>query len=91
MDTLERIKKEIARLYEEKREIHVSVAKTRPKATVEKAPSMIVGVYKNVFQVEAKGSAVPRRYTFQYSDILIGQLVIQELGGISEESSPQGL
>ena len=82
MDALEMIKKRIAHLYEAKREIHVSVTKT---------PSMIVGVYKNVFQVEAKGSAVPRRYTFQYSDILIGQLVIQELGGISEESSPQEL
>ena len=79
MDTLDFIKKEIVRLYETKPEVHVSITKTHPKVIVEKSAAVIVGVYKNIFQVEEKGSVFHRRYTLQYSDVLIGQVVIHEL------------
>jgi len=80
LDALEFIKKEIARLYETKTDIRISISKTHPKVIVEKSPAVIVGVYKSIFQVEEKDASFHRRYTFQYGDVLIGQVMIEELG-----------
>lgn len=41
--------------------------------------AQITGVYKNIFQIEESSSGSLRRHTFQYSDVLIGQVVIDEL------------
>ena len=79
MSTVEHIKSEIKQLYETEPNIHINVKMTHPKVIVEGTPAKIVGVYKNIFQIEENDSGRPTRHTFQYGDVLIGQVVIEEL------------
>ena len=80
MDYIEQIKVGIEKLYKTNPNIHISVRKTHPKVIVDASPAKIVGVYKNIFQVEeCESGKMPTRHTFQYVDILIGQVVIEEL------------
>lgn len=79
MDTVEYIKSGIKQLYENSPTIHISVKMSHPKVIVECTPVVISGVYKNIFQVEEIGKGHLARHTFQYGDVLIGQVVIEEL------------
>ena len=80
MDSMDYIKSGIEKLFKTNPNIHISVSKTHPKVIVDASPAKIVGVYKNIFQVEeCEGGKMPTRHTFQYGDILIGQVVIEEL------------
>ena len=80
MDSMDYIKSGIEKLFKTNPNIHISVSKTHPKVIVDASPAKIVGVYKNIFQVEeCEGGKMPTRHTFQYGDILIGQVVIDEL------------
>ncbi len=80
MDYIEQIKKGIERLYKTNPNIHISVSRTHPKIIVAASPARIVGVYKNIFQIEeCEISKLPTRHTFQYGDVLIGQVAIEEL------------
>ena len=74
MSTVEHIKSEIKRLYETNPNIHISVKMTHPKVIVEGTPAKLVGVYKNIFQIEENDSGHTNRHTFQYGDVLIGQV-----------------
>ena len=87
MDSMEYIKSGIERLYKTNPNIHISVSRTHPKIIVAAEPAKIVGVYRNIFQVEECGSGrSPARHTFQYADILIGQVKIEELDYVSTVS-----
>ena len=79
MSTVEHIKSEIKRLYETNPDIHINVKMIHPKVIVEGTPAKIVGVYKNIFQIEENDSGRPTRHIFQYGDVMIGQVVIEEL------------
>ena len=79
MNTVEHIKSEIERLYKTDPNVLVSVNMKRPKLIIERAPAKIVGVYKNIFRIEECGTGLPTRHTLQYSDVLIGQVVIEKL------------
>ena len=80
MDYIEQIKSGIERLYKNDPIIHISVCKMHPKIIIEAQPAKIVGVYKNTFQVgECATGETSARHTFQYGDILIGQVAIEEL------------
>ena len=80
MDSMDYIKSCVEKLFKTNPNIHISVSKTHPKVIVDASPAKIVGVYKNIFQVEeCEGSKMPTRHTFQYGDVLIGQVKIEEL------------
>ena len=80
MDSMDYIKSGIEKLFKTNPNIHISVSRTRPKIIVEKSPAKILGVYKNIFQIEeCELGKIPALHTFQYGDILIGQVVIEEL------------
>ena len=79
MSTVDYIKNEIKRLYETHPNIHINVKMTHPKVIVEGTPAKIIGVYKNIFQIEENNSGHPNRHTVQYGDVLMGQVVIKEL------------
>ncbi|MBQ7338802.1 MAG: hypothetical protein IJW40_10190 [Clostridia bacterium] len=79
MNTVEHIKSKIMRLYQTNPNIHINVKMTHPKVIVEGTPAKIVGAYKNIFQIEEHDSGHLNRHTFQYGDVLIGQVVITEL------------
>ena len=89
MKPLEYIKTEITRLYEENPHVHISVKITRPKVAVEHASAKIVGVYKNIFQIETLEDGHQNRYTFQYNDVLMGQISIEELSLAPLESTAE--
>ena len=80
MDSMDSIKSSIEALYKTDQNIHIRVRKTRPRAMVEELSARIVGVYKNVFQIEVceEGKAFVR-YTFQYGHMLTGMVKIEEL------------
>ena len=82
MNTTEYIKHEIEKLYNNNPIIHITLKITRPKSELEKSTVKITGVYKNIFQVEENRKGALLRHTFQYSDILIGRVAIEELGYI---------
>ena len=80
MDNMDYIKSGIEKLFKTNPNIHISVSKTRPKVIVDASPAKIVGVYKNIFQVEeCEGGKMPTRHTFQYGEVLICQVKIKEL------------
>ena len=80
MDHIEQIKSGIEKLFKTNLKIHISVSKTHPKVIVDASPAKIVGVYKNIFQVEeCEVGKMPIRHTFQYGEVLIGQVKIEEL------------
>ena len=79
MDNLDYIKEGIEKLYKTNPNIHVSIKISRPKVMVEEAPAVITGVYNNIFQLEQNDGRRSTRHTFQYGDVLIGQVVIKEL------------
>ena len=79
MDRLDYIKSEIEKLYKTNPQIHISIKLARPRITVENAPAVITGTYRNIFQIEECDSGRPLRHSFQYVDVMIGQVVIREL------------
>ncbi|MBQ8178630.1 MAG: hypothetical protein IJ033_05495 [Clostridia bacterium] len=80
METIDYIKEEIKRLYETNPSIHVSVKAAQPKATVKNMPAIITGAYKCIFQIKEGANGRYRNHTFQYNDVLVGQIVIDEIG-----------
>ena len=79
MDHLDYIKSGIEKLYKTDPNIHISVKFARPKVAVDGTPAVITGVYRNIFQIEENDNGRSVRHSFQYGDVLIGHVVIQEL------------
>lgn len=75
MATLDSIKRKINHIYRTNPKIHISVSMSRPKVKVDCREALIVGVYPNIFQIEAQGN----RYTLQYTDLLTKNVRITEL------------
>lgn len=78
-DTMEYIKNGIKELYKTSPNIHMSVKLTHSKNQIESIPAKITGVYRNLFQVDEENRGHTVRHTFQYSEILIGNVRIHEL------------
>lgn len=78
--TLESIKADIKRLFDENPNIHIDVALSHPRLELENDPVVIKGVYPNVFRIEENSSSTsPKCHTLQYADVLIGRIRILEL------------
>ena len=73
------MKIKIGDLYKRNEEIHVDVHSKKPKINVINAPARIVGVYKNLFMLEAVENGMKKSYTVQYTDLFIGKVKIKEL------------
>ena len=83
MNYIEEIKTGIEKLYKTNLKVHISTIRARPKRIVISSPVKIVGVYENIFQVEECGEEdSPTRYTVRYSDVLVGQVKVDELEGV---------
>lgn len=79
MNQVDYIKGEIQRLYETAPNIHISVRLPRSKLAANGAPAVITGVYRNIFRIEESECGYKRSHSFQYTDVLIGQVEIEEL------------
>lgn len=79
MDSLEYIKNKIEHIYKTNPNIHVSMKLTHSRIIEEETPGVITGVYRKLFQVESICNGYITSRTYQYSDVLIGRVVIKEL------------
>ena len=79
MNDIDSIKFAIKKLYESDPNIHMTIKLLHPKIVFENIPTKIIGVYRNIFQVEESNDVRSTRHSFQYGDILIGRITIPEL------------
>ncbi len=75
----ENIKKQIKELYETTPMIHVDVSMSKPRFVIKNAEVKIKGVYPHIFQLEENDSGQVRCHTVQYTDVMIGNIVIAEM------------
>lgn len=77
--TIDTIRKDIRRLFEENPHVHVNVTMRHPKVSVQNGAAVITGVYPNTFQLEETQSGFTQRHSVQYNDVLIGRVEVLEL------------
>ena len=82
--TIDTIRKDIRKLFEENPHIHVNVTMRHPKVSVQNGAAVIKGVYPNTFQLEETESGFTQRHCVQYNDVLIGRVEILELNSFVE-------
>ncbi len=73
------IKERMTSLFEQGADIHVTVHSKRPKINISESQARIVGVYKNLFTIEAVENGLKKTFTVPYTDIFIGKVSIKEL------------
>jgi len=78
MNSIEYIKLGIASLFKKNDDIHIIINISHRKPMIEFIPVKIKGVYPNVFCVEETEGDNPKKYSFQYADVLIGRVEIKE-------------
>ncbi|MBQ2973133.1 MAG: hypothetical protein IJE19_02150 [Clostridia bacterium] len=79
MSTLDLIKAQIKNLYENNPNIHINISLTHPRLHLTNDPVTIKGVYPHFFRIEETSSGVPKCHTLQYTDVLTGQVSIEEM------------
>ncbi len=75
MAAIDWIKLRVQQLYQDNPDIHIDVSMNRPRIKIVNQEAKIIGIYKNVFQIETQG----QHHTLLYSDILIKRVRIAEL------------
>ena len=75
---IELIKAKIKLLYEKNPIIHVNVSLNHPKIQLRGVAVQIEEIYPHVFRILEIDSG--KRFTLQYTDILIGRIEVLELG-----------
>jgi len=78
MNNINSIISKINKLYHESPQIHINIKSSRPKQILNNVFVVITGVYPNIFCVEEINAKYPKKYSFQYADILIGKVEIIE-------------
>lgn len=73
------IKERVHSLFEMDSVIHVCVHSSKPKIHINDTPVRIVGVYKNLFTIEAEENGLKKTFTIPYTDVFIGKVLIKEL------------
>ena len=79
MSVFEQLQTRLNALYRTDPVIHITVSFSRPKAEMRDQPVRIVGVYKNLFRVQDITVDYPKFYSYQYVDVLTGNVKIREL------------
>lgn len=79
MSALDLIKSQIKALYETNPNIHINISLSHPRSSFTNDPVVIKGVYPHVFRIEETSSGVPKCHTLQYTDVLTGQVSIEEM------------
>lgn len=78
MDNIEYIKNGINRLFCDGGNINIIINTSRTKPISEYKSVKITGTYPNIFCIEEIGVELPKKYSFQYVDVLIGRVRIKE-------------
>lgn len=90
MDYIQKIKNDIERFYNTNTSIHICVSTSRPRMFLKASPVKIVGVYKNIFRIEeCEDKKTLTQHTFQYAEVLIGQVKIEEIDYVPIVTNPK--
>jgi len=73
---LKQIRQHLLRLFQSNPHIRINVSLQKPKLSLCNVPVKIVGVYPHIFQIEETSSEGGKRYTLQYTDILLHNIEI---------------
>lgn len=76
---LDLIRMQVQKLFQTHPKIHINVCLTRPKMELENVSARIIGAYPHIFQIQE--CAEGKKYTLQYTDILLNHIQILELSG----------
>ncbi len=79
MASLDIIKSKIEYLYKTNPTIHMDVALSTPRLTLENAEVTIKGIYPHLFRIEENSSGRVKFHTLQYSQVYTKQIIIKEL------------
>ena len=79
MDSIDYIKSRIEEMYKSKSIIHVDIKLKHPRVILKGSTAIVTGAYRNIFGIEIMDKGGTIRHTFQYGDVLIGHVVIEEL------------
>ena len=80
MNSVDVIRSELMKLYRKNPRVHINISTAHPKVNLKNEPFIITGVYPHIFQLEEQNSIAPKRYTFQYTDVMLHYVEIVELG-----------
>ena len=75
MNTVDIIRNQIQELYQTNTVIHIDVFMNHPKVRATNEEAIIKGVYPHIFRISTQG----KKYSLQYTDILIKAIRIAEL------------
>lgn len=73
------IKTQVKTLFLKKQKIHIDLSQKNKNKSLSHLSAEITGVYPNVFTVKAMKNGRETAYNFQYSDLLIHNVAIEEL------------
>ena len=79
MSSVQRIREQIRHLYQSNPHIHIDISLTSPKINFSNDAVTITGVYPHIFQIEEYTSGKPKQHTLQYTEVIIGKIIIKEL------------
>lgn len=89
MNQAEIIKDYIIYLYKHHPNIHVNIrSKQLRDQEFRNVPVTITGVYPNIFEIKEKNEKKPKRYTFQYVDVVTREIEVIELSGLLQKLQP---
>ncbi len=77
--TLDEIKRKAEILCKANETVYISGSITSPRMTFDKEPSKIKSVHKNIFRIEENSTGSPKIHTFQYTDIITKQIIIDKI------------
>lgn len=80
MNSVDIIRNKLMELYRKNPHIHINLSTTYQKGNLKNGQYVIIGVYPHIFQIEEQSSRTPKRYTFQYTDVMLRNVEILELG-----------
>lgn len=79
MTLLDEVKTKTEMLCNSGETIYITGSITSPRMTFCNEPSVIKSVHKNIFRLEENSTGTAKIHTFQYTDILTKQLIIDKI------------
>ena len=76
---LQQIRQRISERYPSNPNIRINVSLRKPKLNLNNISVRITGVYKHIFQIEETSSKSTKRYTLQYTDVLLHNIELLDL------------
>ncbi|MBR2877805.1 MAG: hypothetical protein IKB92_01765, partial [Clostridia bacterium] len=83
MNALSHIKSQVMYLFNTNPKVHIDISNKGERKHLSNVPAVITAVYSNIFTATLNEDGVVKKYTFQYADLLIHNVVIKELNKLN--------